>query len=165
MRDIPFQRKYVNADKLHADIAAVLAGKFLGISTQPDAVRLLFTDDTSDFEVSQAKTVLDAHNPAVLTQAQQDKVTANTELLAASPAQVNAAIAQMTTDIGDIDTDLTAITADNTALAAAGTLVAVKPIVANLLAREQSALTRQKRNTQVLRVIAKALRWLANNAS
>lgn len=116
-----------------------------------------FFSEPSPAVLTQVQTVITAHDPTDYEA--QAKTTDYADLL----AMAESALTQIASDLGVVASDLTVNSADATALVAASTLAAVKPIVNNMLTRQdhlligiQRILNRQDKIIRVLRHVVKS---------
>jgi hypothetical protein len=71
MKTLVIDRAAVNIDALDADLRTALGGATSGLSFHAGQVTVYLSDDASDAQVSQARALVQAHDPSKPTPAQQ----------------------------------------------------------------------------------------------
>jgi hypothetical protein len=133
----------INADKLRAELVAVYPD-VTGISVAKGNYYVNLIDD-SPITQQQLQAVVDLHNPAILTPAQQT-ATEDTSARANLLALAESALTQ-------IAADRAAIAQGKVALATATTLGQVKPVMDGVLDRLDNVCNRQDREIRALRAM------------
>jgi hypothetical protein len=90
MQDITMQRSAINPEALDADLRAALGNTTSGFSTRRGMVIVHLMDDATAEQVSQARSIVEVHDPAQLTPAQQTHATNQARLEQLRSADGNA---------------------------------------------------------------------------
>ena len=75
MREIAIDLSTVNVEGLDAALRAALDEKVVGVSVRRGEVVAYLTDDARKADIAQVQTIAAAHDPSVLTPAQQERQT------------------------------------------------------------------------------------------
>ena len=80
MREIQVEREIVNVEALDAALRAALGGVVFGISAGPQKVVTYVADDATVQQISLVQTLIEQHDPTLLTPEQQVKLERHEQL-------------------------------------------------------------------------------------
>jgi hypothetical protein len=80
MQEITIQRSTINPEALDAELRTALGTTTSGFSTRRGAVIVHLMDDATPEQISQAQSIVEAHDPAQLTSDQQARAADQTRL-------------------------------------------------------------------------------------
>lgn len=120
----------INSDKLDADLKALNAA-VSGFVFENGMVRVIATRELTDQERQSIEASVTAHNPTVMTEAQQRESVRLLALQALQGNKLALVLAAIASDASDIDTDLTAL--GNLAVLS---LLTFRPLMTRLLNRQ-----------------------------